>query len=155
MEQIRGSRRWAWAGAAVAPALLVGLLVGGGIGSTVAQDATPAGGVEGAVAGRPAHIHAGSCERLGDVVVPLTDVAHAEGETVGRGSVTEVKWSETTVEMPLAEIVEGGHAVNVHESAGNIGEYVACGDNGGTMRPRGRPRPAKRPPVRRGPPRWR
>jgi len=41
--------------------------------------------------------------------------------------------SVTTVDMAIADILNGEHAINVHESAENIGNYVACGDIGGVM----------------------
>jgi hypothetical protein len=31
------------------------------------------------------------------------------------------------------DIIEGGHAVNVHLSDEEIGEYIACGDIGGDL----------------------
>ncbi len=39
-----------------------------------------------------------------------------------------VATSETTVEAALADLTAGGYAINVHESAENIGNYIACGD---------------------------
>jgi hypothetical protein len=83
----------------------------------------------------PAHIHSGTCDTLGDVVVPLTDVAaEAPGaETVGPASAHAVKTSRTVVDMPLQEIIDGGHAINVHESAEAIDVYIACGDIGGAV----------------------
>jgi hypothetical protein len=35
--------------------------------------------------------------------------------------------------MPLQEIIDGGHAINVHESAEAIDVYIACGDIGGAV----------------------
>ncbi|MDF3043237.1 MAG: putative plastocyanin-like protein [Thermomicrobiales bacterium] len=81
----------------------------------------------------PAHIHAGTCAELGDVVYPLTDVAVAEGESSGPESALPVKVSETVVDAPLQEIIDGGHAINVHLSADEIGSYIACGDIGGVV----------------------
>lgn len=67
-------------------------------------------------AARPAHIHAGSCEELGDVVYPLTDVS---------GGV-----STSMVDATLAELEDGDFAINVHESADAIENYIACGPIG-------------------------
>jgi hypothetical protein len=39
-----------------------------------------------------------------------------------------VAMSETIVQAPLADLTAGGYAINVHESAENIGNYIACGD---------------------------
>jgi hypothetical protein len=82
----------------------------------------------------PAHIHTGTCDTLGDVVVPLTDVmATDEATHEGPESAHAVKISETIVDMPLQEIIDGGHAINVHESAEAIDVYIACGDIGGAV----------------------
>jgi len=83
----------------------------------------------------PAHIHSGSCTELGDVVAPLTDVAHIgdDAERTGATSSIPVKSSVTVVDMPLQEIVDGGHAINVHLSAEEIDTYIACGDIGGAL----------------------
>lgn len=88
----------------------------------------------------PAHIHSGTCAELGDVVFPLSNVSDdilvdgtpMAGEDMGDDG-NEVAWSVTTVGAPLADIVSGGHAINIHESAENIGNYIACGDIGGVM----------------------
>lgn len=63
---------------------------------------------------QPVHIHSGTCEELGDVVYPLTNLQ--EG------------MSDTTVEASLDELQSGDFAVNAHESEENIQTYVACGD---------------------------
>jgi hypothetical protein len=83
----------------------------------------------------PAHIHSGTCAELGDVVVPLTDIAHVGGdaETTGATSAIPVKSSVTVVDMPLQEIIDGEHAINVHLSAEETDVYIACGDIGGTL----------------------
>ena len=52
---------------------------------------------------------------------------------MGAKSATMVETSYTVVDAPLADIVEGGHAINVHASEANIGEYIACGDIGGRI----------------------
>lgn len=36
--------------------------------------------------------------------------------------------STTVVDEPLGELVNGTVAINVHESAGNLKTYVACGN---------------------------
>ena len=83
----------------------------------------------------PAHIHTGTCAELGDVVVPLNDIAHTGGksERSGAASAIPVKGSLTVVDMPLQEIIDGGHAINVHLSAEEIDTYIACGDIGGAV----------------------
>lgn len=117
--------------------------------SSLAQDATPSMMQE--VAAHPAHIHSGSCPDVGDVVFPLNDVtASAIASTPMAGieasPMTEtgamaspmagsdrdmdqvVAMSTTVVEAPLADILGAEHAINVHESAEHIENYIACGD---------------------------
>ena len=120
--------RSSWVAAAVALAALP-LLVASGL----AQEATPMGAAQAGDGPHPAHIHAGSCAELGDVVVPLTDIAAREGEQRGSGSGHPVKGSHTQVEMTLDEILDGEHAINVHLSADEIGTYIACGDISGVV----------------------
>ena len=83
----------------------------------------------------PAHIHSGTCAELGDVVIPLNDVTHIgdDSERTGAASAIPVKSSVTVVDMPLQEIIDGGHAINVHLSADEIDTYIACGDIGGAV----------------------
>ena len=84
----------------------------------------------------PAHIHSGTCDQLGDVVYPLADVATLSGEEMGTGG-HAVKVSEVNhVDAPLQEIIDGGHAINVHLSAEEIGTYIACGNIGGVVHER-------------------
>ena len=83
----------------------------------------------------PAHIHSGTCAELGDVVAPLTDITTVGGdaERTGAASAIPVKNSVTVVDLPLQEIIDGGHAINVHLSADEIDTYIACGDIGGAV----------------------
>lgn len=64
---------------------------------------------------QPAHIHDGTCANLGGVVFPLKDV-------VGGSSTTMVKGTS------IAALMKKPYAINVHESAANLGKYVACGN---------------------------
>jgi hypothetical protein len=100
---------------------------------SLAQDATPEGMAQAGDGPHPAHIHSGSCAELGDVVVPLTDVAERTGEAVGSGTGHAVKGSHTQVEMTLDDILAAPHAINVHLSADEIGTYIACGDISGVI----------------------
>ncbi len=92
---------------------------------------TPEAGMAGPT--HPAHIHSGTCAELGDVVVPLNDLAAPEGEFAGPESAVAVTLSENVVDVPLQEIIDGGHAINVHLSNDEIGTYIACGDIGGVI----------------------
>ena len=103
-------------------------------GSLAQGEATPVSEAQAGDGPHPAHIHSGTCDSLGDVVVPLSDVmATDEATHEGPESAHSVKISETVVDMPLQEIIDGGHAINVHESAEAIDVYIACGDIGGTL----------------------
>lgn len=64
---------------------------------------------------QPAHIHDGTCADLKGVAYPLTNV-------VGGASTTTVKG------VTIDKLLGGTYAINVHESAANLGKYVACGN---------------------------
>jgi plastocyanin len=104
--------------------------------------AVPVFAQDDADAGHPVHIHAGTCAELGDVVFPLDnlvapDMAATPGADAGAAATPEADMGEvvaestTTVEAPLADILAAPHAINVHESAENIQNYIACGDLSG------------------------
>lgn len=64
------------------------------------------------------HIHTGTCDAPGDVVVPLQDVTLANGT----GS------SSSTIQVPLATVMNGQHIVAYHQGAGaEAGAPVVCG----------------------------
>jgi hypothetical protein len=89
---------------------------------------------EGADEAHPVHIHSGTCEQLGDVVHPLADVALPSGEEMGAAGGHAVKISEGNhIDVPLQEILDGDHAINVHLSADEIDTYIACGNIGGIV----------------------
>ncbi len=107
-------------------------LMMGVAGAAVAQDATPA-----AAMAHPGHIHSGTCDTLGDVVYPLNDTVAidmsatpeammASTPVAGEGEV--VAQSTSTVDVALDDILAAEHAINLHESMENIGNYIACGD---------------------------
>ncbi len=130
------------AGAAVAA---IGLAMTGA--AAVAQDAspeaTPAATMEAAGGqSHPAHIHTGTCDEIGDVVFPLSNVgvpqsdATPMAEETGGGAVgSELALpafvSITQLDASLEDILSGEHVINVHESEENIGNYIACGEIGG------------------------
>lgn len=66
---------------------------------------------------QPAHIHPGSCAKLDPKPkYPLANVVDG--------------YSTSTVDVPIAQLLAGGLAVNVHKSTTDIPTYVACGDLG-------------------------
>jgi hypothetical protein len=140
MSLIRGSASF-WTALLVVIAMLAF-----GTGSALAQDATPTTGTE---APHPVHIHSGTCDALGDVVYPLRDIetytitnsfsfgpaATPEADSmatplpgVSMTQVTPVLFSFTHIDANVLDLVDGGHAINVHESGENIQNYIACGN---------------------------
>ena len=140
--------------AIAASALLLG--VGGALApaSGFAQNATPSMMQE--AAAHPAHIHSGSCPDVGDVVFPLEDITTRDmkgtpsagmsdeaspmagsdeyGTPMAGEAERNINWDEvvamstTVVQAPLSDILSADHAINVHESAEKIQNYIACGD---------------------------
>src|SRR5215212_11601269 len=142
--------RWQRIASLVTLSVVVG--VGGRPLGANAQDASDS---------HPAHIHSGSCDHLGDVVYPLTNVS-ASGMMAGMmamaatpssgmpaamatpGGLTmspamgataaiPVETSQTLVNASLQDLLAESYAINVHESQDNIQNYIACGDVGGSM----------------------
>ncbi len=136
-------RRWTPATSLLA-AVAAGTLLLSGLAPASAQDE---------MASHPAHIHEGTCDDLNpQVAFPLTNVSEMgmmEGmmggtpeaddaamemsEPMGAETAFGVETSFTMVDAPLDEIVEGGHAINLHQSEENIENYIACGDIGGRI----------------------
>lgn len=130
-------------GLAVLALVLSGFFANGAI----AQSPEATMGAQGGETAHPAHIHSGTCDQLGDVVYPLNDLTapNAAGTpTAGsQGAMSEaspaagmtstsggqvVAESTTVVTTTLDELLGAPHAINVHESAENIGNYIACGE---------------------------
>ncbi len=85
---------------------------GGGTRNTISLEGTSAGDVH------PAHFHAGNCGGGGPIVVPLENVAGANGSSV------------TTSEASFDTVVEGNHYINIHRSPDALNTIVACGEVG-------------------------
>ncbi len=80
----------------------------------------------------PAHIHAGTCDEPGEVVVPLERLAAPSTVApVGAATAHPVKTSRNVIDMSLEEILAGEFAVNIHKSDEEIDVYIARGDTGG------------------------
>lgn len=78
----------------------------------------------------PASIHAGSCAKLGDVAF---DVASVEPHPMSATSINSAVGVGTgTIDMPLTELIESGHAVSVGEDDQQVTSPVVCGDVIGT-----------------------
>jgi plastocyanin len=117
-----------------ATALLTAALMAGGSLSGSAQEATPSGG---AAHAHPAHIHVGSCTELDpNPTYMLTDVTPAATEANTAASevaAIPVERSVTTVDAALEDLRTGGYAINIHQSAEDIGTYIACGNLSGSL----------------------
>ena len=74
--------------------------------------------VDGPAGDNPVHVHYGTCDNLGEVAAALTNI-DANGE------------SETVIPLTIDELTGDQYAINAHESAENIANYVACGDIAG------------------------
>src|SRR5688500_5541496 len=90
--------------------------------------AAAVGGVasqHGGHASHPSHIHAGTCAELDpNPAYPLSDVA-AVSPDADAGAIEQ---GLTSVDVTLDELVAESYAINVHESAENVANYIACGD---------------------------
>jgi hypothetical protein len=102
-----------------------------------AQDATPE--ATRLTGPRPAHIHTGTCDEIGEVVAPLTDLTGATGgDRVGQARrAIPAESSFTSVPLTLDAILGADHVINVHLSAEEIDTYIACGEIGGQLSPDG------------------
>ena len=127
-------KRTRWMTVAGGAAIMLGMVAFGGP-AVWAQESTPA--ATGAMPPRPAHIHDGSCNNLGGIFQPLTDLTAPTGETVGQRRATMAETSFTSVPVTLDQILASDHAINVHLSAEQIDVYIACGDIGGVLTPQG------------------
>lgn len=120
------------------------------VGVGLAQDATPASGDEAPALTYANHFHLGTCDELDPApAVPLADLIFPDwvGALTGEGNDSieivlpepgdfgnapiPVAVATTDVQVPLADIVSGGHALNVHDAT-DPSTYVACGNVGGS-----------------------
>jgi plastocyanin len=84
----------------------------------------------------PAHIHVGSCDELDpNPTFMLTDIALAatEADAGADAAAIPVERSVTMVDAALEDLRTGGYAINIHQSAEDIGTYIACGNLSGTL----------------------
>ena len=85
---------------------------------------------------RPAALHAGACDSLGDVVVALANLVVTTGDAQGQTLATPVEQSGTVVSFAVSDFLASDHAVVVQESPG-VSTVVACGEVGGALNPDG------------------
>jgi hypothetical protein len=65
-------------------------------------------------AAQPSHIHKGTCDEIGDVVVPLENVVDGKAESV--------------VDLSLTDLRRGGLIVHAHKSEAEYETSVACAE---------------------------
>ena len=129
--------------ATMAVAMTVGLA---GVGS--AQDATPTAMGDDVAAAYPTHLHSGDCdnlsaepvERLADLLLPEWVAGLSGGDDTGIVTADfgnppiPVAAATTEVNIPLADIVAGKHAIDVESpNADNPEDSVACANIGGVV----------------------
>lgn len=75
----------------------------------------------GALGDHPTHIHQGSCDNLNpNPEYPLSNVELQTTDLTGS--------SDTTINVPLRELLASPHLILIHKSPTEIGSYAACGD---------------------------
>ena len=140
MKERRSTARWTWLGALLLPLLALALVFGGSTATVAQDDATPEAqpqdtppALTAEEAGRPAHIHSGTCEGggVGPVVQALNNVVAPEGDVEGQQLAVNADQSFTSVPLTLDDILEVDHVVNVHLSGEDFDFYIACGEVGG------------------------
>ena len=129
--------------AALAAAMTVGLA---GVG--FAQDATPTAMGDDAGASYPTHLHSGDCanlsaepvESLANLLLPAWVAGLLAGEETGilaedfGNAPIPVAAATTEVNIPLADIVAGKHAINVESpNPDDPEDSVACANIGGVV----------------------
>lgn len=78
----------------------------------------------------PSHIHAGTCAELDpNPAYPLTDVS-AVTPDAPEGA---IEVAHSTIDVTIDELLASPHALNVHESAENVANYISCGDVAGPV----------------------
>src|SRR5215217_8369917 len=85
---------------------------------------------------RPAELRGGTCDGLGEVVVPLANLVYASGDLQGMTGATPVEQSGTVVQFAIADFLASNHVVVVRESPA-VSTVVACGHIGGALNPDG------------------
>lgn len=97
------------------------------------QTASPGGtALPDPVAGRPAHVHPGTCGKLRrQDSYDLTDLTAPPGAAEGSRRATVAEASFTVLDVSLDDLLATAHAINVHASHDAMGVYVVCGEIGG------------------------
>lgn len=119
----------------LAAAVLLGGAMAGISGASIAMGADD-------VPPQPAHIHRGTCEAIEPApAFPLAALtlapAGAMPAAAEPAAATPAALSVTTVDVPLGDLLADAYVINIHESAEEQAEYLACGAIGGEPGPDG------------------
>jgi len=79
----------------------------------------------------PAHLHVGDCSAIGDAIAPLSDVGVVGNDAQGADAHVHVDIGITSVDLALDDILAADHSIVVHDSADDMGTFIACGAIGG------------------------
>ncbi len=102
---------------------------------------TPEPALAHAADGHPARIHQGTCESLGGAEAQLNGVGAsvnlaqtpvATPQAINPQSAYQVMTSETTIQVPMATLLSGDHAVMIYNDDQAM-QGIACGNVGGAM----------------------
>ena len=102
----------------------------------VAVVASPSALAQTSSVDRPAELRGGTCDSLGEVVVPLANLVFASGDLLGQTVAMPVEQSGTVVQFAIADFLTSNHVVVVQESPA-VSTIVACGHIGGALNPDG------------------
>lgn len=112
-------------------AVLGGAALGAGA-ITSAQDETPPA-VDPVEVAHPAYVQTGSCDTLGDVAEPLSDLTRTAGDPVGMAGAIVVSRSFTNVPLTFETLLAEPYALDVRLSAQELDTSITCGEIGGVV----------------------
>ncbi len=82
-----------------------------------------------------AHIHAGTCDDIGEVEASLEDLIEPAGDRVGREEASVAAASFSIVPITLDTLLSDSFAIDVHQAGDD--DAIACGEIGGVLDDRG------------------
>ena len=87
------------------------------------------------VAAIPVEVRVGTCDDLGDVVTPVTDIPRATGAFIGSPDTLIAEGDIATAPLALQALTDIPHALVVLDDVG--GDVIACGGVGGVVNAEG------------------
>ena len=83
----------------------------------------------------PAHIHAGTCDDIGEVEASLEDLMEPAGDRVGGEEASVAAASFSIIPNSLDSLLSDSFAIDVHQEGDD--DAIACGEIGGVLDDRG------------------